>query len=271
MKLMIADIDGTLTAIGKPIMPIAREALIRLRKEGVLLGIASGRPVGDQLAVHAENWKIGGQFDVIIGMNGGQMWDVRKDKHSSYHLLKKEYIKEIMDMMEPLGLNPFIYKDGYMLSQRYDEMMNSSAIRNNMPAVTADRPEQLYETDNSKILYRIPDDIKMDDVLAFIARHPSRNYISVVTTPFMVEFMDPRVNKGVAMKAFCQDNQIPLSEVMAFGDAENDVEMMKAAGWSVCLKNGRKAALEVADAVTESDVDHDGLGRYLSDHWFNKQ
>ena len=87
----------------------------------------------------------------------------------------------------------------------------------------------------------------------------------------MVEFMDPRVNKGVAMKAFCENNDIPLSEVMAFGDAENDVEMMKAAGWSVCLKNGRKAALEVADAVTESDVDHDGLGRYLSDHWFNKQ
>ena len=174
MKLMIADIDGTLTPIGKTIMPITKEALVHLRREGVLLGIASGRPIGDQLAVHAENWKIGGQFDVIIGMNGGQLWDVRKDIHSSYHLLKREYIKEIMEMMEPLGLNPFVYKEGYMLSVRYDEMMNSSAIRNCMPAVTADRPEQLYETDNNKILYRIPDDVKMDDVLAYIGKHPSK-------------------------------------------------------------------------------------------------
>jgi len=53
---------------------------------------------------------------------------------------------------------------------------------------------------------------------------------------------------------------------MAFGDMDNDIAMIAAAGWGVCMANGCDAAKAVADAVTEYGVLEDGMGRYLEQY-----
>ena len=80
--------------------------------------------------------------------------------------------------------------------------------------------------------------------------------------------MDPRIGKGLALEMYAKRRGIPLNEVMAFGDLENDVSLLKKAGWGVCLKNGSDETKAAANDVTEYDVSMDGVGRYLDDHWF---
>ena len=58
---------------------------------------------------------------------------------------------------------------------------------------------------------------------------------------------------------------------MAFGDMDNDIGLLKEAGWGVCLVNGADATKAVAQAITEYPVDQDGVGRYLEDHWFSRK
>ena len=75
VKLVIADIDDTLVNKNKQMMPLTKQMLIKLHNDGVLLGIASGRPCGEHLYSRYKGWELDFQFDVIIGMNGGQLWD----------------------------------------------------------------------------------------------------------------------------------------------------------------------------------------------------
>ena len=267
VKLVIADIDGTLVNYGKNIMPLTRQALIDLHEKGVLLGIASGRPVGDQLKANAERWGLDFQFDVIIGMNGGQLLDVRNDTYQEFYKLKADVIHEIIDMMRPLDLNPFVYKTGYMLSGRLDEEMKASAVRNHEPAIPVKEEAELWEEDNAKLLFRLPpnpEEVKR--IVEFAAAHPKPYYQSFLSGPKMLEFQDPRVNKGVALIEYCRANNIDLSEVIAIGDASNDNDMLKVAGLGVCLKSGTPDTLAIADVITEYDCDEDGTGRYLYDY-----
>jgi hydroxymethylpyrimidine pyrophosphatase-like HAD family hydrolase len=126
-----------------------------------------------------------------------------------------------------------------------------------------------YSTE--KILFRLKDAAEMPDAEKLAGEHPSTEYTAFKTQPTMLEFQDPRVNKGLGLERYCLQNSIPLDEVIAFGDMSNDNGMMTTAGWSVCLKNGADDTKALADAITEYDNDHDGLGHYMIDHWYRPQ
>jgi hypothetical protein len=103
----------------------------------------------------------------------------------------------------------------------------------------------------------------------FASAHPKPYYQSFLSGPKMLEFQDPRVNKGVALIEYCKSNQIELTDVLALGDASNDNEMLRVSGLGVCLKNGTSDTLAIADIITEYDCDQDGAGRYLYDYVLN--
>lgn len=266
VKLVIADIDGTLVSTDKKMGPLTKQALQELHDKGVYLGIASGRPCGEHLAARAAGWGFDWQFDVLIGMNGGQLWDTVNDKHSVHYPLKKEYIKEIMEFMDPTGVNCYVYRGDSTLVRWDDERMRASSVRNGEPMIVAKNDEEMWEKDNAKLLYRCKNTDEAEVALEMARSHPSENYQFFKTAPVMVEFQDPRVNKGVALEQFCKDNNISLDEVVAFGDQENDKFMLKYAGLGVCLVNGSDETKAFADDITEYNNDNDGVGHYIYDH-----
>lgn len=69
--------------------------------------------------------------------------------------------------------------------------------------------------------------------------------------PFFVEVLDPHVNKGHGLRRLCDSLSIPLEEVIAFGDGDNDVEFLQIAGWGVAMKNAREVLKSVANEVGE--------------------
>jgi len=81
--------------------------------------------------------------------------------------------------------------------------------------------------------------------------------------PFFVEILDPTVNKGHGLRQLCQSVGIPLEEVIAFGDGDNDLEFISMAGWGVAMKNAREVVKEAADEVTEWTNDEDGVIKML--------
>ncbi|MBQ4342894.1 MAG: HAD family phosphatase [Erysipelotrichaceae bacterium] len=266
IKLIICDIDGTLVNVDKKMMPITKKVFEKLHEQGVLLGIASGRPCGEHLASRAKGWGFDFQFDVIIGMNGGQMWDVINDKHHEYYPLKKEYIKEIIEFMNPTGINSYVYRGDSTLVRWYDERMYASSIRNMEPMVVAQSDEEMWEKDNNKLLFRCKDIEEADYAMTVAADHPSEHYQFFKTAPIMVEFQDPRINKGVALKAFCKIHNIDLDCVAAFGDAQNDDEMIKTAGMGVAMLNAGTSTMNAADYISEYDYNNDGVGRFIQTH-----
>jgi Cof subfamily protein (haloacid dehalogenase superfamily) len=66
-------------------------------------------------------------------------------------------------------------------------------------------------------------------------------------------------DKGLALQVACDDLEIPMSEVVAMGDSETDIEMFKVAGASVAMGQASEAVRAAATWVTASHGD-DGVG-----------
>lgn len=69
--------------------------------------------------------------------------------------------------------------------------------------------------------------------------------------PFFVEILCPNVHKGHGLKQLCEEIGMPLEDVIAFGDGDNDIEFLQLAGRGVAMKNARDTLKAVADEITE--------------------
>jgi hydroxymethylpyrimidine pyrophosphatase-like HAD family hydrolase len=69
--------------------------------------------------------------------------------------------------------------------------------------------------------------------------------------PYFVEFLNPSASKGAGLAQVCEHLGINMSEVVAFGDGDNDKEMLQLAGTGVAMRNATPGAKEAADVVLE--------------------
>lgn len=271
VKLFVADIDNTLRGKNTPVPgPATLAAIEQLHDQGVLVGIASGRPLWQGVQDHYKAWKLSTQFDFLIGMNGGELWTKKTGKKETFNLLSRDTLKEIVTTMKDLpDTNPFVYGDGYELSRYMDADMAASGKRHGTQIRICRDDSDLWKQPTGKILYRCGTAENGARTEAFGQKAFGNRISCFRTTPSLVELQDPKNNKGVALKHFCQTAGIDMKNVIAFGDAENDIEMLKASGWSVCLKNGMDDVKAIADDITEYPCDEDGVGRYLQKHILN--
>ncbi len=266
-KMVVADVDGTLLVTGHPLPQQNAEAIMKLKERGILFGLASGRNVYD-ISRLPNRWGIDCEFDIIIGMNGSELYDGIEKRQYDYYKLSRETLKEIVEMMMPFDLNPFIYyKDGQKMT-KLDEQSAASAKRNYMPRYLAKDISELWEQENAKILYRTPENM-VEEVKAFVAAHPSDKYKLVQTQKTMLEFVDPRTSKSYALKQFCSRHDIDLMEVASFGDASNDNDLLECS-YGVCLLDGSDSTKAVAKEVTEKNCEDGGFADWLDKNVFNR-
>lgn len=265
-RLFIADIDDTLRKKGGEIGPVTIEAMKEMHRRGMLVAIASGRPLWQGLITHAEDWGLGFPFDLIIGMNGGEILDGAKGTVEYFHPLSRETLREIVEKMLSVHDNPFVYREGYMLALKRDPFMEMSAKRNKNELIIAKDVSELWAQETGKILFRTSGADTLAPVEAYAKTIDCDRYTCFKTGPEMLEIQDPRVNKGTGLKRYCEEKGIDLKDVIAFGDADNDRAMLETAGFSVCMKNGQEDLKAMCDAVTEYACVEDGVGRYLFDH-----
>lgn len=262
-KAIVADIDGTLVQKGEKLPRKARKALTKLHEQGVLFGLASGRPFDRRILEFADRWNLPFEFDFVIGMNGNDLYIQGEDEVRHFYPLKKEWIKEITGLLKDFDCNCIVYEQGYdeVLATRMDQFMKWSIERNksNVHVVTS---EELSEKDTGKleVHYNLAEHDRLIDVLK---KHASKDWQAVITYPGTIEFQDARIHKGVALDELAKVRGIDKEDILAFGDMDNDIGLLQEAGWGVCLVNGSDATKAVADEITEYPVTKDGVGRYL--------
>lgn len=267
IKLIVCDIDSTLVNSKRELTKKTKDVLEELHKRGVYFAIASGRPI-DELKTYAKKWGLSFESDFVIGMNGSELWDEIHQKEYGYYKLKPEWIKEIIELMEPFESNYFIYENGYLLAKKMDEKMEKSAQSSNKDVVIAKEDAEFYKAENAKIMFRVNEEL-MPEIEEYIRKHPSEHYTGFKTQSTLMEFADKRINKGYALKKLCSMNDFSLEDVIAFGDTTNDNEMLQVSGLGVCMINGSDDTKAIADDITTKSNDEDGVGVYLETHYLN--
>ena len=164
-------------------------------------------------------------------------------------------------------LNAIVYVNGYdqIRALHMDEFLRDSQQRNKSIVEICDT-DFVSEFDTGKIEVHLKP-AAMPEFLERTASLKSDRWNMIKTfegfNHVTIEFIDPHVDKGLALRKFSEVNGIPLSEIMTFGDQDNDIALLEAASWGVCLKNGSDPTKAGAQAVTEYGVEEDGVGRYL--------
>ncbi|MCI5774761.1 MAG: Cof-type HAD-IIB family hydrolase [Erysipelotrichaceae bacterium] len=266
IKLIVCDIDGTLVNDERNLTMLTKETLEKLHQKGIKFGIASGRAVSE-LKRFANLWNLSFPIDIIIGMNGAELWDEGQQKQFDYFKMKKSWIKEVLDIMRPFKLNPYMIKNDSLYCMVKDDLMERSSKRNGCPVIEVKDESEFYDEENAKIMFRMDRD-KIDDIMAYAKERITGEYTAFKTQPDMIEFTHVKTDKANALLEYAKMNGIDMQDIMSFGDMTNDNGMLKASGIGVCLKNGGEDTKQCADYITEHTNNEDGFARFLIEHGY---
>ena len=78
--------------------------------------------------------------------------------------------------------------------------------------------------------------------------------------------MDPRINKGYGIEKVAKHFGVKLENCVAFGDEQNDKEMLEKVGMGVCVKNGSQDVKDVSSYVSPYTNDESAIAHFIEEN-----
>ena len=258
-RLIVSDLDGTLLTPEHRVGDRTQRVLRRLRDQGIELVLASGRHFHDVRAISA----VFGSGVRTVSSNGAAVYDADGE------------ILEVASL-EPSCLD-------FLVSDPAFATVHTNLYRTHDWLVERPEPRLLAYHAESGFSYRQVDFRSLDHEpvlkVFFYGEHPElsdlQGYIAqrcggrVATTfslPSILEVMAEGVSKGAALARIREGLGLDASEVIAFGDGLNDLEMLRAAGSGILMGNADprlKAALPGNLVIGGND--EEAVARYLEE------
>lgn len=237
-KIAFFDIDGTLKDYqDESISKSTKTAIIELKHKGIKLVAATGRP----LSMCDEIRELG--IDIFITSNGGYV------KHGN-----KVIHKVPMDSVILQEVIEFARTETHGLSF-YTEKLSMNEVKE--PRILAALKETLslneYPTNNPLIHHEEVFLLCLfaDDEMAkkYIHRFPHLSFKR--WHPYILNVLHKEVSKSLAIESVLQYFNMDRSEAIAFGDGDNDIDMLELVGLGIAMGNGSERLKAAADFVTK--------------------
>ncbi len=262
VKLIVCDLDGTLMSTDHTtVTPRTIRALRSAHERGIKTAIATGRCLAltDGVTQQLEF------IDYVITGNGAAAYDRAAKKNICTDSIQNETAKKVIEYFLDKEVFFEVYVNGrsqYQLgTEKYfcNEGFPEGFIDEVQSVMDGhgDLLEYLGDRDIEKItLYSVKD----SDYCAYKSKMLEYGLNAVTSFPGNLEATAQGASKGTALKMLCEKLKIDRSQVMSFGDAENDCSMLEYAGLSFAMENGSDACKASAKYITESNAD-DGVAR----------
>lgn len=264
IKAIMCDVDGTLLNTQGVVSQRTVEAIKKSRDKGILFGLCTGRDAHSVRDL-MEHWGIGGLVDAIIGNGGSEICDELLHVEKESHPLDGELIKEVIKHYEDMNVNFAIPYKGVLYAPKEDGFIKMLSTYDKIPYDVVDFDEFLKES-KAKVMI-VCEEGKMNEVVLRSKTFSNDKFksASLVTASVLYEYMDPRVSKANGLREWLQLHDLGMENLCAFGDEDNDFDMIQAAGCGVVMKNGSEKTRGVADFITD-DNDHDGIAVYIEEN-----
>ncbi|MGN1005428.1 MAG: Cof-type HAD-IIB family hydrolase [Aristaeellaceae bacterium] len=262
-KLIAMDLDGTLNNDEKKITPRTREALMAAQSAGIRLALASARP-SPGLRKERDALCMRENGGVLMAYNGGRIVDAATDRVLFETCMPLEAAQEVLRALEKLPVTP-ILDDGrqFYVTDRNGYKVDYECHNNNMSCVEVENLAEFLQFAPVKILMSV-DPAAIAGVQAQIAQLLPAELAVVQTAAFYLEVIPRAIDKGRGLVQICRALGLRPAEVIAFGDAENDIPMLRTAGVGVAMGNADAAVKAAADRVTRSN-NEDGIAAALEE------
>ncbi|WP_238882211.1 Cof-type HAD-IIB family hydrolase [Clostridium sp. YIM B02551] len=257
-KLIAIDMDGTLLKDDKSISEITKKSLKRAQELGVKIVLTSGRPI-QGIKNYLDELELTGEEDYVIGLNGALICKTSDySVISSNATLTGKDLKYIYNKVK--GLNTYIhaFTNNGDLVNKISKFSDNEEKRLNIKIKQVNILEDVL--DNDEILKVVLEEEKevLDRITPKVPKELFEEYNVIRSVDFMLEFMNRGCNKASGLEKLGEYLGIAKEEVIAIGDADNDVEMIEYAGLGVVMGNAKEEIKSIADFITKSN-EEDGV------------
>lgn len=249
VKLIASDMDGTLLDENGQVPPETFDLILALRERGVRFVVSSGRRY-DRLCDFFSPVKDRMDF---VASNGAQVFaaGVQIDREVYSHLAIRRLAKTVA-MFPNMHLALFDRTKSYLLD---DEDKFVREVDKDLPNV-----ERIYELPSPQVSIIkasiFCDDGNVMDNAYVLQRELGGLFTFAPSGSSYIDAMQPGISKASGIAQVMEYHGIDASEVMAFGDAMNDYEIIRFVGTGCAMANGRPALRAVADRVIGSNIEH---------------
>ncbi len=254
-KLIVLDLDGT-ALNSKNVIPRNLQDILKrlINNKACRIVLASGRSISSMKIIAGHL----GLEAPAITLNGGAIIDPVSDEiYYEENLSAEIYIKSLIILKE-LHIDIVVFTTFGVYAEK------RSKITDILEEYSDNKIK--WVCDNStiespvKILF-IPE---YESANTEVRKHTSSLEIDIIESGFsFTEIVPKGINKGSALQLVSEMLEIDHKEIIAFGDNENDIEMLQLAGTGVAMGNAPDHVKSAADMVTDTN-DNDGVYSVLA-------
>ena len=256
--MFACDLDRTLVPEDGDLRPRTIEAIRRARESGIRVVVVTGRMYRSVLPYLRE----AGIDDPVVCYQGAVVADPRTDEFLRHVPVPLELAREAVRFVVDAGHHLNAYVDDQLYVAEVTEEAKAYADFQSIPINAVGPLADWLDRPPTKLVAVG----KVDDMSALEARAKAlfggRLFISK-SLPYFLEFASPEVTTGSGLGFLAEHLGFTAAETVAFGDGENDVELVEWAGYGVAVANAHDRVLAVADFVAPRDVD-EGVAQVMN-------
>lgn len=255
IKMLVLDIDGTIYRKNFSASDAVKKTLKELVEKGIKVVLATGRmfsatkPVAEDI----------GLTEPVICYQGGYIKECNKNGKV---LLKEnvapDYAIEIIQILREKNIHCNVYMDDKLVVENDNETIRQYTDERNVDYEVVKSFDDIKLENINKILAIDTDPMKIEELQKTLSEKYEKDLYIIRSTPNFCEISNINATKGNAIRFLANIWNIKKEEIMAIGDQDNDIEMLKAAGTAVAMGNGTEALKKIADYITDT-VDNDGV------------
>ena len=260
IKLIATDMDDTLLNSSRRISPYSLDVLDRAREKGVRFTICTGR-MYDSSKIYVEMLKL---TDPVIVYNGAMIVDPVSGKQLYHRPLENHMAIKVLELAEQWGCHSQIYLSDKLYTQTIDQEALMYQKHTGTASSATGKPLIKCLTEPTTKIILIMDKELVAERLPLVKEMFKGQLEITVSKPEYLEFMDARVNKGKTLEYLAHIMGLEADQVMAFGDARNDIPMLEYAGHSFAVANAIDEAKAAAKSICLSN-DEDGVAKCIEE------
>lgn len=253
IKLIAIDLDGTLLNEHKEITDETKKVLKQAKEIGVKVVLCTGRPLLG-MAHYLDELDLKEAGDYGITYNGGLVQRTNTGEVLSQKTLTKVQIEELYQLTQSLEvpLNFIDLKQVY--APPYPESYPSlyGGVMKALPFVSTTMDDLPTDAVFNKAVI-CTEVAHLDETIAKIPVEFTEKYTIMKSRPELLEILNKEVDKGRGLEVLCNLLEIHPDEVMALGDEENDLAMIRFAGLGVAMGNATDEVKSAAKFVTKTN------------------
>lgn len=256
-KLLVLDLDGTLTNNKKEITDYTLQTLIEAQEKGIKIVLASGRPTYGiaPIAEKLELKKFGGY---ILSYNGGEIIDWQTGEMMYENVLDNEVLPYLYQCSKNNNFAIVTYKDKYVITEHpNDEYVLKEAILNVMETLKVDNFLEAIDFPVPKCLI-VGESARLAELEKVMYEKLKEKMGVYRSEPYFLELVPKGIDKAQSLAVLLEKIGATREEMVAVGDGFNDKSMIEFAGLGVAMANAQDVVKQTADYITLSN-EEDGV------------